>query len=317
MNKQQTQKVNMIGACMAVLNTPANKALWTNNTVFTAAVTNINANMVILNSNDSMRMAGSVSFTETKEQAKAKLIAATMLHAAAGKGYATSINNIALKAICKLAESNLINAKDADLGNMCINIYTAVQPFIANMSAWSVNTTTLAVFNTDITAFNILVGTPAGQISIQNAASAAIDTQIEILDDILTNTVDTLMMQFKVNHAVFYKAYFGAREIHHTGLHHSTTFAGFVYKTGGAALPHVQVVLSVDGIELRNHFTDASGHYRFTRLHLGNYTLSVSMDGYVTQTKTFVISDLQTIDTDFTLVPIGGGNTPTPVNGNE
>ena len=313
MNKQQTQKVNMIDSTVAVLNIPVNKALWTTNTAFAAAVTSISTNMATLNSSDSTRMSGPQAFTETKGQAKVNLIAATMLHAAAGKGYAASVNNTALKTTCSISETSLVAAKDADLGNMCMNIYTAVQPFIGSMASWNVNATTLATLNTDITAFNALVGTPLAQISTQNAAATAIDAQIEIIEGILENTIDTLMVQFKTNHAAFFDAYTSARKIHSTGVHHSTTFAGGVYKTGGAALANAQVVLSVDGNELRKHFTDASGHYRFTRLHLGDYTLTVSIAGYVTQTKTHNITVLQSVEDSFTMVATGGGGTsPTP-----
>ncbi len=321
MNKQQSQKVNMIDASVAVLNTPANKVIWNTNTTFTAAMTNLNSNMATLNSADTTRLASSVPFTETKAQAKANLIAATMLHAAAGRGYAASVNNTSLKTICSISESSLTKSADANLGNMCMNIYNAVQPFIGSMAAWSVNATTLTNLNTNITTFNGLVGTPVGQISVQNAAAMAIDAQIETIYGILRDTIDTLMEQYKVNHASFYNAYFAAREVHHTGTHHSTTFEGFVYKTGGVALQHALVVLSISGNELRRHFTAANGHYRFTRLHLGNYTLTISLAGYVTQTKSFTITTLQSVDTDFTLVATGSGGgtnpTPTPTNSNQ
>ena len=321
MNKEQTQKVNMIDSTVAVLNIPANKTIWNTNTAFAAAVTSVSSNMGILNSNDSTRLASSAPFTETKGQAKLNLIAQTMLHAAAGKGYAASVNNTALKTTCSISESTFTNAKDADLGNLCRNIYTAVQPFIGSMASWSVNATTLATLDNDIITFNSLVGTPLAQISTQNAAAAAIDAQINIIEGILENTIDTLMVQYKTNHAAFYDAYTSARKIHSTGVHHSTTFTGGVYKTGGAALEHAQVVLSIDGNELRKHFTDASGHYRFTRLHLGDYTLTVSAPGYITQTKTFNITTLQSVNTDFTMVATGGGGgtnpTPTPTNSNQ
>src|SRR5665213_938754 len=263
-------------------------------------------------------MSSSAPFTETKGQAKINLINETMLHAAAGKGFAASVNNTGLKTTCSISETSLVAAKDADLGSLCRNIYTAVQPFIGSMASWSVNTSTMTTLDNDINTFNSLLGTPLAQISTQNAVSAAIDAQIDVITEILENTLDTLMVQFKTNHAAFYDAYTSARKIHSTGVHHSTTFAGGVYKSGGAALEHAQVVLSLEGNELRKHFTDASGHYRFTRLHLGDYTLTVSAPGYVTQTKTFNITTLQSVNTDFTMAATGGGGgtnpTPTPNN---
>jgi hypothetical protein len=312
MNKDQTQKVNMIDTTMAVLNMAVNKTLWTANTAFTNAVTSVSSNMSTLNLSDSTRLASSAPFTETKGQAKVNLIAETLLHAAAGKGYATSVGNTAMKSICSIAESTLIGTKDADLGNLCMNIYTAVQPNIAAMGSWNVNATTLATFNTDITTFSSLVGTPLAQISTQNAAAATIDAQIVTITGILENTIDTLMVQFKTSHAAFYDAYVSARVIHSTGVHHSTTFAGNVYTAAGAALANMKVELSLSGNELRKHFTDTSGHYRFTRLHLGTYALTVSGAGYVTQTKSFTINTLQSVDTNFTMVATGGGTSPIP-----
>src|ERR1700752_3070479 len=153
MNKEQTQQVNMIDASAAFLNMPVNKAIWIGNPTFSAAVGNVLTNMGVLNSMDSVRMSSSTPFTETKGQAKTALIEATMLHAAAGIGYAASVGNTELKSICSIAERNLINSKDAELRNKCRNIYTAVQPYVGSMGDWNVDATTLLSFDGDITTF--------------------------------------------------------------------------------------------------------------------------------------------------------------------
>ncbi len=306
MNKKQTQKVNMIDSTVALLNIPANKAIWTGNATFTATMNSILTNMGVLNNADSTRMAGPQPFTETKAQAKEALIAATLLHAAAGRGYATSVGNTGMKTICTITESSLVSSKDADLGNMCRNVYTAVQPNIAAMGDWACNATTLAAFNGDINTFNALVGTPQAQISSQHAAAGSIDAQVEIIEGILENTLDTLMMQYKAPHAALYNGYMSARVTHSTGVHHSTTFKGFIYNAAGVALPHMEIVLMLSGNKLRKHYTDASGHFRFTQLHLGDFTITVSGAGFVTQTKTFNITTLQSIEADFTMVATGG-----------
>jgi len=301
MNKEQTQQVNMIDASVAFLNMTVNKVIWTGNATFSAAVGNVLTNMGVLNSMDSVRMSSSTPFTETKGQAKTALIEATMLHAAAGIGCAASAGDTELKSICSIAERSLILCKDADLGNKCRNIYTAVQPYVGSMGDWNVDAATLLSFDGDITTFASLVGTPQAQISTQHAAAKAIDTQIDIIKEILKSTIDTLMVQFKKNEAAFYNGYFSARKIHSTGIHHSTTFAGYIYKTAGVALPHMEVVLTLDGKEIRKHFTDESGHFRFTRLHLGDYVLTVSGAGYVTQTRSFTIDVLQSVEVDFVM----------------
>ena len=314
MNKEQTQIVNMIDSTISFLNMPANKAIWSGNSTFSAGVSSILTNMGNLNLTDSMRLAGSQSFTETKGQAKAALITATMLHAAAGVGYATNVGNTGMKTICSIAESTLRNTPDADLGNLCKNIYTAVLPNISLMGDWAVNATTLGTFNGDINTFGALVGTPQAQISSQNAAAGVMDTQLTAIKGILSNTLDTLMVQFKGSHVAFYEGYMNARVVHSTGVHHSTTFKGDAVNATGGALPHIEIVLTLGGNELRKHFTDVSGHFRFTRLHLGDFELTASGADLVTQTKTYNITTLQSVEVTFTMVavgsaPTGGGTT--------
>ncbi len=65
------------------------------------------------------------------------------------------------------------------------------------MGDWACNATTLAAFNGDINTFNALVGTPQAQISSQHAAAGAIDVQVDIIEGILEDTVDTLRLQWK------------------------------------------------------------------------------------------------------------------------
>ncbi|MHB8261801.1 MAG: carboxypeptidase-like regulatory domain-containing protein [Bacteroidia bacterium] len=49
--------------------------------------------------------------------------------------------------------------------------------------------------------------------------------------------------------------------------------------------------------------TDATGKYRFTRLHPGTYVITISKAGYVTQTKTITVSVNGTYENDFVMVP--------------
>src|ERR1017187_6276744 len=125
MNEIQSQKVNMIDSTISFLNMPVNKAVWVGNGTFSTAVSKVLTEMGTINSADGTRQISPIQFTETKGQARAALIAATMLHAAAGKGYAASagVNNTALKTICSVAETSLVKSKDADLASKCMNIY--------------------------------------------------------------------------------------------------------------------------------------------------------------------------------------------------
>ena len=66
--------------------------------------------------------------------------------------------------------------------------------------------------------------------------------------------------------------------------------------------------------------TNATGEYKFTRLHPGSFVVTVSASGFVTQTKTINVTANGTENTDITMVAVAGGGTtgstpnPTPSN---
>lgn len=89
-----------------------------------------------------------------------------------------------------------------------------------------------------------------------------------------------------------------------------TTYTGFIYDNHSHALVGASVNLS--GAATHHKTTNATGEYKFTRLHPGSFTITVSASGFVTQTKTVNVTANGTEHIDFTMVAVaGGGNTGT------
>ena len=108
------------------------------------------------------------------------------------------------------------------------------------------------------------------------------------------------MMQYQNGHEDFFNEYRSARVIVDIGHRHTVILKGFIYDANNHALADVLVALS--GKAKYKKFTNATGKYKFTRLHTGSYVLTVSKSGFVTQTKTIEAVTNGAIETDFVLI---------------
>jgi Carboxypeptidase regulatory-like domain/TonB-dependent Receptor Plug Domain len=74
----------------------------------------------------------------------------------------------------------------------------------------------------------------------------------------------------------------------------STEVLGTVTDTSGAVIPSAKITLLRVGTgERRVEATDSSGNYSFPLIEIGDYTVSVEMSGFKTETKTGITVELQ------------------------
>ena len=119
--------------------------------------------------------------------------------------------------------------------------------------------------------------------------------------------LDPLAQQYKTSSTIFYNQYTAGREVINTGHRHTVTLSGFIYNSSNNALANATVALT--GTASHTKITNANGQYKFTRLHTGTYTLTVSVAGYTTQTHNLTVSANGTLHTDFIMVGDGGVGT--------
>jgi hypothetical protein len=302
MNLKQIIKLNAFNAIVAVLN--SFNSVWSANTVVSAAITNLTAYINTLLLADGVRLTGTKGVTNNKNLARNALITFALSHAAAGRAYAVNNNLPLLKQICTVNKTTFKNTKEAELGVLCGNIYSAILPYIAGLTPYGATAASAATFNTSINNYHSLMGTPQAQISATVSASLTVEQQITNIDNLLKETIDPLMVQYGSN-VNLSQQYVTARKLHTVGVHHWLTVMGLVTDVHGN--PLLKAKVRVVEIKTRKKITKADGKYKFLRLHLNTtYTIEVSMSGYLTQTFTISEATAQTVHHTFAMVAAGG-----------
>ncbi len=314
MTRHQINELNMYDAVEQLLN--ANTSLWSSNTAMSATVATFISHVNAINANDTAQKTSSIGTTVTKETAQLNMAVAAIAVANAGKAYATATSNQVLFDAMNHTKSEITRANDTDADDICQNIHDNLLPFVANTTAYGATAASLTNLQNLINAYSALIGKPALQKSIVSNATITLAQHFSAANALLKNSLDTLMAQYQTSNAVFYNQYNSVRTINDIGHRHSVIITGFIYdnhpSTGSGQAALVGASVNLSGAATHHKTTNATGEYKFTRLHPGSFTVTVSASGFVTQTKTINVTANGTEHIDFTMVAVaGGGSTPT------
>ncbi len=308
MDKNQSNAFNMFKAILVVLN--SFPTVWNSNATINAVVIAFQNLVNGLVSSEQNQRTGTVGVTLSKGQTLDALINIALAVADAGYAYAVSVSNMTLKQSCTLGRSTLARAKDVDVIALCQNVHDAVNPFAASLTTYGATSATIINLQNAINAFSSITGQPANARAAVRVATESIATQVTAGKKMLSEQLDPLMTQFKTSQPVFYEQYFAAREISNIGHRKTVILKGIIYT--GSNVPIMNADVKLSGIATRKKITGADGVYKMTRLHVGTYTLTVSVTGFITQTKTLTVTQNGTVTTNFVLVAsTGGGGTTT------
>jgi len=302
MDKNQSNAFNMFKAILVVLN--SFPTVWNSNATINAVVIAFQNLVNGLVSSEQNQRSGTMGVTLTKLQTKDALISVALAVADAGYAYAVSVSNLTLKQSCTLTRTMLIQAKDVDVIALCQNVHDAVNPVVASLATYGATATTLTSLQNAINAFSGASGQPANARAVVKVATGSIATQVAAGKKMLSEQLDSLMTQFKTSQPVFYEQYFAAREISDIGHRKTVSLKGIIYTVGNVPIMNAEIKLS--GVAIRKKVTGADGVYKMARLHVGTYTLTVSVTGFVTQTKTITVTQNGTVTTNFVMVAVGG-----------
>ncbi len=299
MNRNQINELNMYDVVEQLLN--ANTAIWVANVAVNATFTTFTSHVNAINANDTVQKTSSIGTTQSKENARQAMTTAAVATLNAGKAYASATSNAILFDVMSITKSEITRAADTDADDICQNIHDALQPYIANTTAYGATAASLTNLQTLINTYSSFIGKPALQKSIVSNATLSLAQHFTAANALLKNQLDPLMAQYQNTNPGFYNQYQSVRVINDIGHRHTVTLTGFVYDTRGHALTGAEVELS--GLATHSKTTNATGEYRFTRLQTGTYTLTVSAGGLQTQTRSFSVIKNETIHNDFTLLP--------------
>ena len=289
----------MYDAVLLTLN--SNSSTWSSNTAISAVVTAAQAQVVAINNAQIGQINNSKAYTINKENLKNNLVALALLHADAGRSYAASIGNTVLQQELKTTKSALLYLTDGQLAPYCQNIYNFVNPLVGSLASYGVTAATLAALQSAINVFLASVGQPHSIRSGAKAYTISIEGQITALNTLLKEQLDPLLTQYKTSHAIFHTQYLADRTLPHTGHRTTVTIVGQIDgAVGGQPIKNAHITIST--LKPRKKVTKADGLYKFARLKPGSYTITVTVNGYVVQTKTLTISTPHTVRQNFFMV---------------
>ena len=299
MNRHQINELNMYDAVEQLFN--ANTGIWSTNTAVSATFTTFTSHVNAINANDTVQKTSSIGTTVSKSNAQTAMAIAAVSVANAGKAYATATGNSVLFDAMNHTKSEIMQASDTDADDICQNIHDNITPYIANTTAYGATAASLTNLQNLINTYSGLIGKPQLQKSIVSNATITLAQHFSASNALLKNQLDALMVQYQSINAVFYNQYTAVRVINDIGHRHSVILEGFIYDNNHHALAAAKVELTGDA--LHKKITDATGKYKFTRLHPGNYTFTIVAANFVTQTKNITVTANGTVHDDFTMVP--------------
>ena len=302
MKRQQVNQLNMYEAIKQYLN--SNTIVWSSNPTVSAAIATYFSIIAGITANDAVQKTSTVGVTNTKETAKLDMAIAAIAIANAGKAYATTTSNQALFNAMNHSKTEILAGNDTDANGICQNIVNAITPYIASTTTYGATATSLTNLQNLINTYYVLIGTPAIQKSLVTTATLTLDQQFSDANALLKNLLDPLIQQYQTSNVLFYNQYTALREINDLGHRHTVILTGFIYNSSNVALANATVSLS--GSATHSKITNATGKYKFTRLHTGTYTITVTASGYATQTHNFTITQNSTTHSDFIMVSDGG-----------
>ena len=297
MNQKQLDHLNMYDAVS--INLTNNHALYSGNITVSAVVSAYQTQVSGLNALQIGQINNSKGITMSKAQVKANLVNLTLAHADAGRAYAASSNNIPMKENLKVVKSELEHAADAELASMCQNVYNIVNPLVGSLGNYGVNAASLLALQTACTSFNSLVGKPKTARSSAKAYTISIKQQLAAIRVFVEEQLDPIMTQFKTSQAVFYNAYLADRKLQPAGHRTTVSITGTIVDANSQAIKNAEVILL--NLKRRHKITKANGTYKFIRLQVGTYTVQVTANNKVMQTKTITVLVPQTQTLNFVM----------------
>ena len=297
MNQKQLDHLNMYDAVS--INLTNNHALYSANITVSAVVSAYQTQVAGLAALQIGQINNSKGISMSKEQVKANLINLTLAHADAGRAYAASIEDVPLKENLKLSKTILERMPDAELVPACQNIYNLVNSLVASLGNYGVNAASLLALQTASSSFGALVGKPKTARSSAKAYTISIEQQLAAIKVFVEEQLDPIMTQFKITQPVFYNSYLADRKLQPAGHRTTVSIAGIISGATNLPISKAQVVLL--DTNRKKQITNANGKYKFVRLPVGSYTITVTVNGMVMQTKTIHVSVPQTITLNFTM----------------
>lgn len=215
------------------------------------------------------------------------LISATLKVSAALVAHATLNNNNELLKSVKFTRSQLLTCRDNILADRVNLIYNKALPLTTDLALWNVTPADISALS-GLNA-QYLSAIPAKRTAIAGVKNATLNirTTFREIDTLLKQKFDNYLLIFQTMNPDFYITYKASRMIIDLGIRHEGGKTGkitgsILHFTTGEPISGALATLVEKGLTFT---TSSNGLFSFTVDTLGNYTIKVEKQGFITYTE--------------------------------
>ena len=213
------------------------------------------------------------------------------------------INDLSqLAAVTNIGANKIFKMKDADIHGFALTIETIITPVLADpaFATYNITAATLTAIVTDATTFTGMIGKAETADSIITIASTSINNFIKAII-INISHFDLLINEFESMHPAFVQEYYINSSPDITGIHHNGIKGTVTDKATGLAITNATITVSAANKKDKTTTTDMNGAYNLRSINAGDYTITVTAEGFATQTIVHKIVRGKIDEMDFAL----------------
>lgn len=161
-----------------------------------------------------------------KETAQEKLIGLTLKVSGSLVAYATAAENHTLAEKARVSSSELINARDTSMPDMCKAIFDLTSGLETALEYYGLTSGVLDEFETMLATYRSLMSAPRTATTERTTAGIRLKGWFDAADLLVQDTMDKLIEFFRESAPVFYNEYKQARIIIDLGVRRQTKEGG-------------------------------------------------------------------------------------------
>jgi len=224
MNKTQENKRTMYESILSLLTVNATKtatvpAFAVSEAAFRSIVARIEAKSQQYNN----ATAGKV---KAKQDAEAKLIAATLAMAAALFAYGRKQKDAEMKAKADISETALRSMRDTELITQSNAILALVNSNLQALADYGVTQAVASEFQAKIASFTAALGSRESSVAERVGARTSLGDLFKQADELLAEELDQLVELLRASEPQFHTEYFAARVVKDLGTRHRAQASG-------------------------------------------------------------------------------------------
>jgi ribosomal protein L17 len=218
LNKKQENKMSMYEAVTSLLD--ANSTIISTLAALVDIKDEFGSLIVQIKSKGSEKRDSTKGKVQTKNEAEDALVNKLLEIGAPLYSYARRTKNNTLIEICNISETGLKRLRDTELESKANSIHAGANEHIADLGDYGITAAAVTDLSNLINSFHLALGDRESSAAVKTGATKTLAELFKQADDVLYNSMDMLIENYRMTQTDFYQKYLAARVIKDIGVRH-------------------------------------------------------------------------------------------------